>query len=166
MKEITYLIPTKYLNSEIPATKPIAVKAWKTPAKGLIVQRPIAPSRRGEVHLTHKASGAILVFNVKGLKTAVAIARALKRLPIDFSVYNPATLYRQFAKLTDRQVQKFRKAAGQKGDVAPGAWQTYALHCARHFDEVAARWTGTRAKRSGQARRNRKGKAWKAKNRK
>lgn len=161
MKEITYLIPTKYFS--IPIKKPIAVRAWETATKGLIVQRPIAPSRRGEVHLTHKASGAILVFAVKGLKTAVTMARALKRLPIKFTTEHPAQLYRQFTKLTDRQVRNFRKITGMKGEVVPDRWREYALHCARNFADAAARWTGNAAKRSGQARRNRKGKAWKPK---
>lgn len=166
MKEFTYLIPTKYLNVRTPSEKRIAVKAWETVVRGLIVQRPIAPSRRGEVHLTHKASGAILVFNVKGLKTAITIARGLRRLPLNFTVYNPATLYRQFSKLTDRQILKFQDVTGQSKGVPPDRWREFALRCARNFDEVIARWTGNRAKRSRQARRTRKGKAWTAKKRK
>jgi hypothetical protein len=164
VKEITYLIPRKYLKESLPGSKPIAVRAWETPVPGLIVQRPIAGTRLGEVHLTHKASGAILVFNVKGLKTAVAMARALKGLPVRFTAADPAALYRAFSKFTDRQVEKFRKATRMKGDVSPDRWRNYAAACAENFDAVARAWKGNPAKRRRPAARKRGGKAWKAKN--
>jgi len=164
MKEFTYLIPRKYLRAEIPGYKPIAVRAWETPVKGLIMQRPIAGSRRGEVHLTHKASGAIILFGLKGRKTARAAARKLKRFPVDFTVYDPASIQRQFSKLTDRQVRDFRKIAGMKGEVEPEKWRKYALACARTFRTMAAAWTGRQRNAARQDKRSKRGKRWTPKN--
>jgi len=165
VKEFTYLIPRKYLRAEIPGKKPIAVRAWETSVKGLIMQRPIEGSRSGEVHLTHKASGAIILFGLKGRKTALAAARKLKRFPVDFTVYDPASIQRQFSKLTDRQVRDFRKIAGMKGEVEPEKWRKYALACARTFRTMVAGWTG-RQRKAARLHKRSKGDAWKqAKNR-
>lgn len=156
MKEITYFIPTKYLNLKIRGGKPIAVRAWETAVRGLIVQRPIASTRRGEVHLTHKPSGAILVFAIKGPKTAATMARRLKRFPVNFALSDPAALYRNMAKFTDRQVRDFRKITGMKGDVDPVRWRAFCLQCARTFSDTVRTWQAG-AKRSGQGRRGKGG---------
>lgn len=158
MKEITYLIPTKYLNTKLLGTKPIAVRAWETAVRGLIVQRPIAGSRRGEVHLTHKASGAVLVFGIKGPKTAAAMARRLKRFPVNFTVTDPASLYRKMAKFSDRQVRDFRAITGMKGDVDPERWRAFARKCADDFDATVREWQrGAKQEAAGKRSKGGKG---------
>jgi len=141
-----------------PPPKPIAVKAWETAVKGLIVQTPIVPGlARGRVHVTHKASGAALVFLTRK-KLAFEIARKLKRLPIDFTCYTPSALYRQLAKLNDRQVETFRTTVGHKGPMISGIWRSYCEQLAATFERLYGKGKGTTpAKRAGRS----KGGTWK-----
>ena len=161
-KEFTYWIPTRYLNADIAGNKPIAVRAWETPIRGLIIQRPILGSRRGEVYLTHKASGAIIAANIKGLKTALAMAKALKSLPISFTRAHPASIHRQLNKLTDRQVRKFTLAVRRYIGVDPDHFRKDNLDLARTFETRLRDWKGSGTNRRRPAARKRGGKAWKA----
>ena len=156
-KEFTYWIPTRYLNADIAGNKPIAVRAWETPIRGLIIQRPIFGSRRGEVHLTHKASGAIIAANIKGLKTALAMAKALKSLPISFTRAHPASIHRQLSKLTDRQVQKFTLAVRRYIGVDPDRFRKDNLDLARTFETRLRDRKGNGRKRKATARRKARG---------
>ena len=157
LKEISYVIPRSYLKANIPGSKGIEVRAWETPVRGLIIQRPILGSRRGEVHLTHKASGAIIAANIKGLKTALAMAKALKSLPISFTRAHPASIHRQLGKLTDRQVRKFTLAVRRYIGVDPDRFRKNNLDLARTFETRLRDWKASRRKRKPAARRKGKG---------
>ena len=159
MKAIRYWIPVRYMKEAPP--KPIAVTAWETAIDGLIVQTPIMPAR-GRVHVTHKASGTLLVFLTKK-KLAFEIVRKLMRLPINFTCYSPAALYRQLAKLNDLQVEVFRTAIGHKGPMVAGAWRIYCKMIAANFDKLYGK--GKRSTPAKPARRSKGGTWKKAKNR-
>ena len=159
MKAFRYWIPVRYMKDPWP--NPIAVTAWETAIDGLIVQTPIMPAR-GRVHVTHKASGAALVFLTKK-KLAFEIVRKLRRLPINFTCYSPAALYRQLTKLNDRQVEVFRTAIGHKGPMVAGAWRIYCKMVAANFDKLYG--NAKRSTPAKPARRSKGGNAWKGKNR-
>lgn len=155
MKEFTYYIPRKYV--KFPGSKPIGVRAWETAVPGLIVQRPIMATRAGRVHLTHKGSGAIVAANLKGSITAQKLAGKLKRFGVNFTRPEPASLYRQLAKFTDRQVHDFRALLGL-GKMDPAFWRAQIKVIAREFSTK-----GKGSAPAGSRGRSRKGDAWKGK---
>lgn len=155
MKEFTYLIPIRYLTLDSePAKKPIAVKAWETSTKGVIVQALIVPMR-GHVHLVHKASGTVIAFHVSNKKKAQEMARKLKKIPVNFTVSSPKALYRQFARLSDRHVTAFRAALEMRGTADPGLWRGYAKEMMSKFDRLFLK--GGRRKPAGQGKRSKRG---------
>jgi len=162
MKEFNYRIPVKYLNGVF--EKPISVKAWETAVPGLIASRPISGSRT-RVHLTHKASGSILVFRVKNLATALAMAKQFKPFRIPFTAADPRALYRYFAKFTDRQVTEFRRIGGLPGYVEPERWRGYCLKMVKTFGEVVRAHIASGGKPAARQARSKRGDAWKGKKR-
>ena len=162
MKEFSYRVPTKYLNN--PSGTPINVRAWETAVPGLIAQRPIGGSR-SKVHLSHKASGSIVVFKVKNLAIARGMAKKLKPFGIPFTAADPRSLYRYFAKFTDRQVTEFRQIAGANGYVEPQRWRDYCLAMVKTFGEVVRAHKGHAGKPAARQARSKKGDTWKGKNR-
>jgi len=159
MKEFTYLIPRKYLSADVlrMSPKPIAVRAWETIVPGLIVQVPISPTRRGKVHLTHKASGCVVKGPIKGLKTAQKIAGKLKRLPVRFTVATPVALYRQLAKLTNRQIERFFEAVGRTTNTDPDLFRNDCRAISKSFDEYMTK-KGYGSKAAAKAGRSKRGK--------
>lgn len=154
MKEITYLIPIRYLTlGSEPAKKPIAVKAWETPVKGVIVQALIVPMR-GHVHLVHKASGTVIAFHVRNKNKAQEMARKLKKIPVNFTVSSPKALYRQFSRLSDRHVNAFRAALEFRGTADPELWRGYAKEMMSKFDRLFRK--GRPRKPAGQVKRSKK----------
>lgn len=162
MKEFSYRIPTKYLHHSIDT--PVNVRAWETAVPGLIAQRPIGGSRT-KVHLSHKASGTILAFKVKNLATARGMAKKLKPFGIPFTAADPRSLYRYFAKFTDREVTEFRKIAGFNGYIEPQRWRDYCHAMVKTFGEVGRAHMGHASKPAARQARSKKGDTWKGKNR-
>jgi hypothetical protein len=109
------------------------------------------------VHLTHKASGTVLGWALKGAKTAAVMAKQLGKLPINFTVPHPGTLYRQLAKLDDKRLTRFREIMGKPTGIDLVKWRKDLREMAHVFDtSVALKGYGRKAARQG--RRSKRGK--------